>query len=124
MNEKLERWRRYCLISYFVLLITVGVWYFMIAPPKYIYSTILSVAYFSLLLTPLFFLLKKKLHVYAWSSFMMLLYISHAIVEIWANDDIERIFAIVELLSSSVYFISATICVGYVKKMAQEIQSN
>ncbi len=53
----------------------------------------------------------------------MLLYLSHAIIETWANDDIERLLAIVELIASSVYFISATICAGYVKKMNQEAEA-
>ncbi|VAW91360.1 hypothetical protein MNBD_GAMMA21-363, partial [hydrothermal vent metagenome] len=48
----------------------------------------------------------------------MLIYISHAIIETWAND-YHRLYAVVELISSSVYFISATICAGYMKKMAQ-----
>ncbi len=117
MNEKFKRWHRICLVSYFVLLMTVAIWYLVQSPPKYIYSTILSLTYIGILIAPMFFLLKKIPHVYAWSSYIMLIYFSHAIIETWSNDDIERIYAIIELISSSVYFIGATICAGYVKKM-------
>ena len=116
MNEKFNRWRRISLISYFILLITVVVWYFVISPPQYILSTIFSVMYVGILLAPLVFLIKKNQKVYAWSSYIMLIYFSHAIIETWAND-VHRYYAIIELVSSSVYFISATICAGYVKKM-------
>ncbi len=115
MNDKFNRWHRICLISYFSLLMTVTVWYFIISPPQYILSTIFSLMYVAILLAPMFFLIKKRPHVYAWSSYIMLIYFSHAIIETWAND-LHRYFAIAELVSSSVYFISATICAGYIKK--------
>jgi len=119
MNDKLNRWHRFCLISYFVLLITVAFWYFVIEPPQHIYSSILSVMYVLTLLVPMFFLIKRNPRVYAWSSYIMLIYFMHATIEVWANDS-NRLFAIIELISSSIYFVSATICAGYVKKMAKE----
>jgi len=123
MNEKFERWHRISLISYFTLLITVAIWYFIISPPQYVLSIILSVSYVGILAAPLVFLLKKNHKVYGWSSFIMLLYISHAIIETWAND-VHRYLAIIELVSSSVYFISATICAGFVKKIARNNAPN
>jgi len=123
MNDKFKRWQRICFLSYFVLLITIVVWYFIISPPQYILSIILSVTYVAILLAPMIFLIKKNPRVYAWSSYIMLIYFSHAIIETWAND-LHRYYAITELVSSSVYFISATICAGYVKKMAQETHPN
>mgnify|MGYP000240558037 CR=1 FL=1 len=123
MNAKFERWRRISLISYFALLITVVVWYIVISPPQYILSTILTVTYVAILLAPVVYLIRKTPHVYAWSSFIMLIYISHAIIETWAND-VHRYYAIAELISSSVYFVSATICAGYVKQAAKKSESN
>jgi len=123
MNKKFDRWHRYCLISYFTLLITIVVWYFVISPPQYILSTILTVTYVAILAAPMIYLIRKTPHVYAWSSFIMLIYISHAIIETWAND-VHRYYAIAELVSSSVYFISATICAGYVKQAARKSESN
>ena len=49
----------------------------------------------------------------------MLIYFMHALIEIWSNDEL-RLYAIAELILSSLYFIGATICARYAK---QEMQS-
>lgn len=57
--------------------------------------------------------------VYMWSSYLMLIYFSHGIIETWANAD-ERILAIMELVLSSIYFIAATMCYRYARQLEKQ----
>ena len=90
----------------FILLI---IWYGLVSPPQYILSGIFTVMYIGLLLLPARDLFKRNPRVYMWSSYFILIYFSHAIIESWANDA-ERVYALAELLLSCIYFISATAC--------------
>jgi len=115
MKPKFRIWHNISLASYFSLLFTIIIWYFVVSPPQIILSAIFSGLYVLILLTPIVMLLKKDPRVYAWSNFIMLIYFSHAIIETWANDE-RRLFAIAELVFSSLYFVSATICARYAKQ--------
>lgn len=110
MNPVLNR--KLVLLSYFGLLLSVGLWYFVFDPPRFIFSTILSLLYLGVLLTPLPGLIKKKPRTCLWSSYLVLLYFMHAIVESYANAAF-RGFAISELVFSLIYFFSASLCVRH-----------
>lgn len=116
MNEKFQTWHNITLLSYVGLIITIVVWYFFVAPPQHTYSLILTVTYVLVLLSPAVSLLKKSLGVYMWSSYIMLIYFGHATIELWANED-EKVYAFLELVLSSVYFVSATMCYRYAKQL-------
>jgi len=116
MNEKFQTWHNRSLFSYVGLIITVVVWYFFISPPQHTYSLILTVTYVLVLLSPAVGLIKKSLGVYMWSSYIMLIYFGHATIELWASAD-EKIYALLELVLSSIYFVSATMCYRYAKQL-------
>lgn len=110
MNAQLAR--RLTLTSYAGLVITIILWYFIIDPPRFVFSTILSLMYLGILLLPAYPLLKKKPRTYLWSSYLILIVFMHAIVETYANAE-HRGFAIAELVLSLVFFISTTLCMRY-----------
>jgi uncharacterized membrane protein len=99
-------------ISLFSLLI---IWYGIVSPPQYILSGIFTVLFIGLLLLPARDLFRKNPRVYMWSSYLILIYFSHAIIESWANDT-ERFYALAELLLSGVYFVGATLCYRQTRK--------
>jgi len=49
----------------------------------------------------------------------MLIYFMHAIIETWANAD-EKVYAILELILSITFYISATVCARYARQLAEE----
>ena len=110
MNAQLAR--KLALTSYTALAMTIILWYFIIDPPRFVFSAILSLLYLGLLLLPSYALLKKKPRTYLWSSYLMLIFFMHAIVETYANSG-HRGCAIAELVLSLLYFFSATLCVRY-----------
>jgi uncharacterized membrane protein len=110
MNAQLAR--RLTLASLAGLVITIVLWYFIVDPPRFVFSTILSLLYLGLLLLPVYPLLKKKPRAYMWSSYLILIIFMHAIVETYANSA-HRGYAIAELILSLVFFISTTLCMRY-----------
>lgn len=95
--------------SYIALLGLLIFWYGIINPPQYILSFILTVVFIGVLLLPARGLYRKDTQVYLWSSYLILIYFSHGIIETWANE-VERFYAIGELVLSCIYFASATLC--------------
>lgn len=113
MNPQLIR--RLTLASYAALIVNIIIWYFISDPPRFVFSTILSLMYLMLILLPAYGLIRKRPATYMWSSYLILLLFMHAIVETYANQAF-RIYAIVELLLSLVFFIGTTLCVRYMRK--------
>lgn len=110
MNPQLAR--TLTLTSYAGMVITVVLWYFIIDPPRFVFSTILSLLYLAIVLLPAYALWKKKPRTYLWSSYLVLIIFMHAIVETYANGA-HRGYAIAELVLSVLYFFSATLCMRY-----------
>ena len=106
------RVRQLALLSYSGTLVTIVLWYFVFSPPHAVFSTVLSLLYCGILLSPAYGLIRNRPRVYLWSSFLILIYFMHAVVETYSND-VERGFAIAELVFSLVYFFSASVCARY-----------
>ena len=104
--------RRLTLVSYAAMVINIVLWYFIIDPPHFVFSTILSLAYLGILLLPAYALLKQRPRTYLWSSYLILIFFMHAIIETYANSA-HRGFAIAELVLSCAYFFGATVCMRY-----------
>lgn len=104
--------RKLVLLCYFGMIITIALWYLVFDPPHHIASAVLSLLYLGILLLPLNGLLRNKPGSCQWSSYLVLLYFMHAIVETYANAAF-RGFAISELVFSLGYFFSATLCVRH-----------
>ena len=93
------------LSGYFALLVLLIAWHGFIFPaakqPWLILGFIIAP-----LLFPFKGLLNEKPYTYAWTSFVILLYFIHGIVEAWANET-ERVFAIIEIYLSVQVYIGA-----------------
>ena len=90
------------LSGYSLLLILLIVWHGIMFPSA---KQPYLVLFFIILplIFPLRGLLKAKPYTYAWTSFVILLYFIHGVVEAWANEA-QRLFAIAEIfLSVQVY---------------------
>lgn len=99
-------------LSYIGAVLTIVLWYFVFSPPRFGFSTVLSLVYCGILLLPAYGLLRDRPRVYLWSSYLILLYFMHAIVETYANHA-HRSLAIAELVFTLVYFVSASLCARY-----------
>ena len=93
------------LSGYFALLLLLVIWHGFLFPankqPWLILGFIVAP-----LLFPLSGLLKEKPYTYAWTSFVILLYFIHGIVEAWANEN-ERVYAVIEIYLSVQVYIGA-----------------
>lgn len=115
MNPHLLFWHRLCIASYCTLLLVIGVWYLFADRPQHIITWLVLAMYLGLLALPAADLFRKRPRVYMWSSYLMLIYFSHGIIESWANQA-DRLFALAELFLSCVYFVAATMCVRYARQ--------
>jgi uncharacterized membrane protein len=95
--------RHLTLLSYIALIVVLVTWYGLLYP-----APVLLV----LLLLPLIFPLKGILqgnpYTHAWSSFLILLYFIHGIVEAYANPTV-RVWALLEVLFSVSFYIGAVL---------------
>ena len=93
------------LSGYFALLLLLVVWHGFVFPadkqPWLILGLIIAP-----LLFPLRGLLKETPYTYAWTSFVILLYFMHGVVEAWANDN-QRVYASIEIFLSVQVYIGA-----------------
>lgn len=93
------------LSGYFSLLILLVLWHGFIFPATK--QPWLMLAYIiAPLLFPLRGLLQEKPYTYAWTSFVVLIYFIHGVVEAWANDN-ERVYAIIEIILSVQVYLGA-----------------
>jgi len=104
-------------ISYFLLVVTLGNWFYTSLPTiksPYIMGTILALLLFS----PIMGMLKAKPYTFAWAAMLALLYFTHGIIEIYANKIMFN-FALSELITSSVFFTCAGL---YARMRSREIK--
>lgn len=102
--------------GYFGLLIFLPIWHLILVPSvmdKYI-TLLLTIGP---LLLPLRGIVKQQPYTYAWSNFIVLIYMIHGLTLIWDRPD-ERLYVIVELLLTSMMFIG---CSYFAKFRGQEL---
>lgn len=102
--------------GYFGLLIFLPIWHLILVPSvmnKYI-TLLMTVGP---LLLPLWGILKQKPYTYAWSNFIVLIYMIHGLTLIWDRPD-ERIYVIIELILTAMMFIG---CSYFAKFRGQEL---
>lgn len=100
------------LAAYFALLALLMLWQTVLAP-----STVLPVSVVLLVLVgPLLFPLRGLLHgrpyTHAWTSFLVLIYFIHGIVEAW-SDPAVRILAALEIVFSVLLYTGAVLYARY-----------
>lgn len=93
------------LSGYFALLLLLLIWHGFAFPaekqPWLLFAFIIAPLMF-----PLKGLLNEKPYTYAWTSFVILIYFIHGVVEAWANDN-ERVYAVIEIYLSVQVYIGA-----------------
>lgn len=93
------------LSGYFILLVFLIIWHGFIFPAAN--KPWLMLFYIILpLLFPLKGLLQEKPYTFAWTSFVILIYFIHGVVEAWANEE-QRVFAFIEIFLSIQVYIGA-----------------
>ena len=95
--------RRLTLISYIALVVVLLTWYGLVYP-----APLLLILLLFPLLFPLRGLLKGNPYTYAWSSFLILLYFIHGVVEAYANPPV-RMLALLEVLFSVTFYTGAVL---------------
>ncbi len=95
--------RRLTLFSYIALVAVLLAWYGLLYPAPLILILILLP-----LLFPLKGLLKGSPYTHAWSSFLILLYFIHGVVEAYANPSV-RMWALLEVLFSVTFYTGAVL---------------
>lgn len=89
--------------AYFALLIWVPAWHLYLSPPALDISPwLITCIWLFPLLSPIRGILAKNPYTYAWSGFIALIYIVHAIVIIM-SDKSELLLAIVELVLATLF---------------------
>ena len=91
------------LLSYFALVVILVVWYGLLSP-----APVLLVLLLLPLVFPLKGLLQRNPYTHAWSSFLILIYFIHGIIEAYANPTV-RILALLEILISVSFYTGAVL---------------
>ena len=100
----LIRFSRYLtLLSYFALVAVLVIWYGLVFPAPVVLILLLLPLVF-----PLSGILKGKPYTHAWSSFLILLYFIHGVVEAYANPA-ARMLALLEVLISVAFYTGAVL---------------
>ncbi len=93
------------LSGYFALMLLLFIWHGFLYPASK-QPWLMT----GLIMLPLFFplrgLLKEKPYTYAWTSFIILIYFIHGVVESWANEE-QRLLALLETFLSVQVYIGA-----------------
>ncbi len=100
-----QTYRYLALVSYLTLLVWVGLWHFQFSPHPHINSNAVTIAWLIPLLFPLAGILTGKPYTHAWANFILMFYFLHALTVIYIDEG-ERWLVIIELLLTSVSFVS------------------
>lgn len=118
MNHS-QFYRRLTLTSYFGLLILLSLWFVWLAPSKTIPTSLVILFAIGPLMFPLRGLLHGKPYTYAWSSFLILMYFIHGVIEAYADPQV-RLLAFIEIILSCMFYIGAIL---YPRYLSKEIES-
>ena len=104
-KEHLNYYKRIAQFGYFGLLLFVPIWHLWLSPPDLgVSPTLVTFIWFIPLLFPLKGIIKENPYTFAWSAFLALLYIMHAIVILYSAPA-ERILASIELIFASLFLL-------------------
>ena len=100
------------LTAYFALLALLILWQTVLAPPQTLPVSLVLVLLAGPLLFPLRGLLHGRPYTHAWTSFLVLIYFIHGVVEAWSNPPV-RLYAGLEILFSVLLYIGAVLFARY-----------
>ncbi len=105
------------LSGYFGLLIWVPVWHFFLAQGIEKSPLFIFLIWILPLLLPLRGILKNRPYTFAWSNFIVMIYLLHGLTAIYAVPE-ERLYAVIELVFASMMFVG---CSVYARKRGKEL---
>lgn len=115
----IQRMQKVALVGYFGLWPLLIAWYAWLAPSTH-FSVTMALGF---LLTPLVFplpgLLRGSTYTYAWSSFVSMLYFIHGVGEAYSEPS-QRVYALLEILLSCMWFFGAIFFVRNSKAQANK----
>lgn len=91
------------LLSYIALVVVLVIWYGFLHP-----APVLLILLLLPLVFPLKGIIQRNPYTYAWSSFLILLYFIHGVVEAYANQA-ARTWALLEVLISVSFYVGAVL---------------
>jgi uncharacterized membrane protein len=100
------------LVSYFALLCLLMLWQTVLAPAQTLPVSLVLVLLVGPLLLPLRGLLHGRPYTHAWTSFLVLIYFIHGVVEVWSNPEV-RLYAALEILFSVMLYSGALLYARY-----------
>ena len=116
------RFRQLSLLSFFGLMITLACWITLAEhSDNFPTASFLALALLPLLL-PLRGLLHGKPYTYAWNSFMLLFYFSHAVGELYSSQHFD-FYPTLAVLFSTLCFISSILFIRFNAKMLAKSQN-
>jgi uncharacterized membrane protein len=115
--DKLRRARIIALCGYFGLLLLLPLWYGWLSPSQLSLGLVLGFLLIPLLF-PLRGLLQGRPYTYAWTSFLALFYLIHAVVELYSSPQ-DRYLALLELILSLALYVG---CVIYARLGGRELK--
>lgn len=108
---KAAHWKAVALVGYFGTFALIVAWYGWLSPPVRLPVHLALLALGTPLLLPLRGLLHGRPYTYAWSLFLALGYLAHALIEAYSTAQ-DRWLAGLELLLVMLWFVGA---IGYVR---------
>jgi uncharacterized membrane protein len=115
--DKLRRARIVALCGYFGLLLLLPLWYGWLSPSQLPLGLVLGFLVLPLLF-PLRGLLLGRPYTYAWSTFLALFYLIHAVVELYSSPQ-DRYLALLELLLGIAFYVG---CLVYARLGGRELK--
>lgn len=100
------------LLAYFALLSLMMLWQTVLAPSGLVPISIALLIVVGPLLLPLRGLLHGRPYTHAWTSFLVLLYFIHGVVETWSNPP-ERLYASLEIVFSVLLYLGVLLYARY-----------
>jgi uncharacterized membrane protein len=113
---------RLTLLSYFALLILLALWFTWLAPSTTLPTSLVLLFGLGPLMFPLRGLLYGKPYTFAWSSFLIMLYFIHGIVEAYANPQV-RLLAGIEIALTCLFYTGAILYPRYYNREQAKVRN-
>jgi len=117
MSPTVYKLRWLALGSHIMLILWMCIWYFGLLSTSEYSLVFIFLMYVMPLMLPLWGIIKAKPYTHAWASFIVLLYLLHAITVIYAEPS-QIVFAAIELVLASAMFVG---CAGFARLRGQEL---
>lgn len=110
-------YHKLALLGYAGLLIWVPVWHFLLSQSIEKSALFIVLIWVVPLLLPLRGIIQNRPYTFAWSNFIVMIYLLHGLTAIYAVPD-ERLYAVIEVVLASMMFVGSSV---YARKRGKEL---